>query len=46
MDKIGKFCNEVFCRRDSNQEKAAKLWQEVKEFVTLKQANEFYIDWI
>ncbi len=39
------FTNEVFCRRDSNQLKADKLWKEIKVLFPEKTSKDFEIDW-
>ncbi len=40
------FINNVMCRRESNQHKASKLWQEaVKHTVPDDLKQEFLIDW-
>lgn len=42
---LSKFRNEVFCRRESNQHVAGKLWLEIKRFVPAKVASEFETEW-
>ncbi len=39
------FTNEVFCRRDSNQLKADKLWKEIKNLFPERTSKDFEIDW-
>tara|TARA_Y100001937_G_scaffold102173_1_gene140406 strand:+ start:438 stop:677 length:240 start_codon:yes stop_codon:yes gene_type:complete len=44
-DKIELFINELMCRRESNQRKANKLWQEIKPHLKKKDANLFETEW-
>ena len=39
------FRNDVFCRRESNQHSARKLWQEIKCKIPAKVASKFEIEW-
>lgn len=44
---IDDFINNVFCRRESNQIKAKRLWNKIKENSTLntKTITDFEIEW-
>ena len=39
------FRNEVFCRRESNQHKANKLWGAIKNNIPEKERRAFSIEW-
>lgn len=45
QDKIKLFCNEVMCRRESNQRKAEKLWLEIAPHINTNDANLFETEW-
>lgn len=39
------FQNNVFCRRDHNQMKAKKIWEEIKLYLDKSDCNLFQIEW-
>ena len=48
-NKLDLFRNEVVCRNDSNQHKAYKIWEEIKELLTKEeryQVNDYWIHYI
>ena len=43
--KFSEFVNNVFCRRETNQHKAKKLWKELKEIIPTNAASSFETEW-
>lgn len=44
-DKFLEFTNNVFCRREHNQRKAKKLWEEIKYNVPEDERRLFETEW-
>lgn len=45
QSKFNEFVNNVYCRRESNQHKAQKLWKEIKELIPNDVRVLFEIEW-
>lgn len=46
MSKLTEFINNVVCRRDSNQHKAHKLWEDsIKKTLNDKERHLFRVEW-
>ena len=43
--QLKNFRNEIYCRNDSNQHKAKKIWEKIKDQFDPKVARNFQIDW-
>jgi len=42
---FAEFRNNVFCRRESNQHRAKKIWEDIKHLYEKDVASEFITDW-
>lgn len=45
QSKFNEFVNNVYCRRESNQHKAQKLWGEIKELIPNDVSRLFETEW-
>lgn len=45
MNLLKEFEHNVFCRRESNQEKAYKLWEKIKIHLNEEDRNCFFTEW-
>jgi mRNA degradation ribonuclease J1/J2 len=45
QSKFNEFVNNVYCRRESNQHKALKLWKEIKEQIPNDISRLFETEW-
>jgi len=46
MKLLNNFKNQVLCRRESNQNKASKIWEELKNILTQEEIYDINDDWI
>ena len=42
---LDEFINNVMCRRESNQHKAKKLWEQIKPLMSEENKNMFMTEW-